>query len=209
MCYGTATDLAELRRKLTRMGILHQRDAAATPQEYCPHQGACWTQYSVTDSDFAGTGIYGYGSTGLGTAELYFEVKMNGAQTISKPVYFSSTRGIKSLTMEGERLYLSSAHPDGRPVSPSTYSPYGPINNIGAGVKTYWRPNGYKSYENTTAWATVVHEATWTDPSSQYPGRWYYFAKCIKLKRQSSGAYYFQGSSALPASPDRGAWTQV
>jgi hypothetical protein len=71
-----------------------------------------------------------------------------------------------------------------------------------------WNPNGYKSYENTTAWASIVHEWTWHDPSSAYPGRWYFYAKSIKLKRQDSGAYFFEGESSLPKTPAGSGWVR-
>lgn len=219
ICDGTASETAALRDKLDRLGLRKKArsataqassaSAAVTPlsvptSSYCPHTGACWAQYSLTDSDFYGTADYGYGTKPLGIISYYFEVKLNGAQTISKPVWFQSSRGLKQVTFEGERLYISAAHPEGNPVSPSTYSVYGPVTNVPAGAQTSWTPSGYKSYENTTQWVSVVHEVTWEDPSSSYPGHWHWYAKSIKAKRIGSGIYYFQGATALPTTPDKG-----
>ena len=207
---GTTQSTAAAQANMASPGVQAQSAGASVTalDENCPRVNACWRQYSVTDSDFLGSGTYGYGKTKLGNALFTFEVKTNGAQSVSKPLYFYSTRGTKTVTMEAERLYTSTAQPAGKPVKPSTYSLYGPISNVSANTRVNWSPNGFKSYENTTAWMTVVHQVTWTDPSSNFPGRWYYFAKSIKAKRQSSGAYYFQGSHSLPTTPDRGSWAQ-
>lgn len=134
---------------------------------------------------------------------------MSGAQSVSKPVYFKSTHGTKTIFMEAERLYTSAAYPQGNAVKPRTYSVFGQINNAAAKIPVYWTPNGYKSYEPTTQWMAISHQVTWTDPSSAYKGRWYFWAKSLKAKRQSNGAYTFQGARVLPSQPERGSWSYV
>jgi hypothetical protein len=200
-CLGTAARAKAAHDRARR--ALGLPDAAAG---YCRVEG-CWTRYSAVSADFAGSGTYGYGKTHLGDVSMYFEVTMNGAQSTSRPVWFESTRGVRDFVIEGDRLYLSSAHPEGKPVSPSKYSFYGPVS-AAAHQRISWNPNGYKSYENTTAWASIVHEWTWHDPSSAYPGRWYFYAKSIKLKRQDSGAYFFESESSLPTTPAGSGWVR-
>ena len=136
---------------------------------------------------------------------MYLEasLRFNGAQSISKPVSFRSSRTVASLLIEGERLYVSSARPEGAPVSPSTFAHY-THGLIAAGDTVRWSPNGYKSFNNTTSWASIVHEWDWTDPN--YPGHWFFYAKSIKAQRQDSGAYYFTGSDNLPADAARGGY---
>lgn len=74
--------------------------------------------------------------------------------------------------------------------------------SAGAGTRVQWLPSGYKSYENTTAYASIVHSFVWKDTSSNYPGRWYFYIKSNKLTRQSSGSYYFLADdSAAPSTP--------
>jgi hypothetical protein len=53
---------------------------------------------------------------------------------------------------------------------------------------------------------TVASEATWEDPSSNYPGSWNMWAKSIKLQKQSSGAYYVQSADSLPKDPKGGGY---
>lgn len=65
-------------------------------------------------------------------------------------------------------------------------------------------PPGYKSYENTTAYASIVHNWVWHDPS--YPGRWFCYAKSVILKRQPSGAYFFTADNNIPTTPADCAW---
>ena len=200
-CFGTVAQAKAARDRARR--ALGLAPAAAG---YCRVEG-CWDRYNARAADFAGSGTYGSGRTHLGNISMYFEVKMSGAKSTSKPVWFESTRGVRDFVMEGDRLYLSSAHPEGKPVSPSQYSHYGPVS-AAAHQKVFWKPNGYKSYENTTAWASIVHEWTWHDPSSAYPGRWYVYAKSIKLRRQSSGAYYFELDKSLPKTPAGSGWVR-
>lgn len=125
---------------------------------------------------------------------------MNGAQSRSRPVRFSSTRGVKDVTIEGERLYLSRSKPAGHPVSPSTFSVYGPVS-ASADKQIEWKPKGYKSYERTVQFATIAHNFVWHDPSSRHPGRWFFYVKSIKLDRQDDGRYDFLDDEALPARP--------
>lgn len=134
----------------------------------------------------------------------YFELKLNEAQSISKPVLFVSNRGVRNLIISGERLYCSSKYPGGAPVDGGkTLSPYGP-HSPAANQKVYWVPNGYKSYENTVAVATIAHQFTWQDPS--FPGTWFFYVKSIKFAKQSGGGYKFESVGSLPSSPDAGGY---
>lgn len=168
---------------------------------HCTAQG-CWDVYSAVDSDFYTTGYFGYGGRTLGTVELYFEVKLTGAQSRSKPVYFIPSTSVRSLEIEGERLYYSSAHPEGKPVRPSTWSAY-THGAVAAGQRVDWRPNGYKGYENTVQHGSVVHEWVWT--KSGYSGDWWLYGKSVKFDRTSS-SYRFGSSTYLGKSPVAAGW---
>ena len=150
----------------------------------------CWYYVANYWAEFSGDGIYGYNGTTLGSTEFFIEVKFSGGSSTSKPFQFESTRGTKQVRASGERLYFSTAHPEGYPVSGgSTYQmwsggPYGAgalVNGFGSG--------GYTAYEGSVAHAGVAHQFDWTDPSSSYPGRWYTFIKSPKFHRNSAGAY--------------------
>ncbi|MGC4744676.1 hypothetical protein ACLQ28_03270 [Micromonospora sp. DT201] len=150
----------------------------------------CWYYVANYWAEFSGDGIYGYNGTTLGYTEFFIEVQFSGGSSTSKPFQFESTRGTKQVRASGERLYFSSAHPEGYPVSGgATYKtwsggPYGAgalVNGFGSG--------GYTAYEGTVPHAGVAHQFDWTDPSSSYPGRWYTFIKSPKFHRNSAGAY--------------------
>ena len=160
---------------------------------------------SITWAEFNGGAYYGYGSTQLGYVTLFIRVIMNGAQSVSNPVRFSSTRGVRDLYIEGERLYLSAAYPGGNSVSPSTWAHVGPFT-VSANTNKFWPSPGYKSYETTVSRATITHEFIWRDPSSNYPGQWWMYVKSDVLHRQSSGAYWFSTDADLPATPVSSGW---
>ncbi|WP_284293482.1 hypothetical protein [Luteimicrobium album] len=159
----------------------------------------CWTLIDTAHTTYSGGVAYGYGTIGLGSAQMYFKVTASGAKTTSYPFWFKATRGTSQTVLEGERFYVSSAHPGGNKESPR--KTFGPkvFGTKSADVSSQWPKPGATTYENTTQWITIVHEASWRDISSAYPGRWYMWAKSYKGHRQSSGAYYFQES--LPSQP--------
>ena len=162
----------------------------------CTVQG-CWHSYATTWSDYVGAGSFGYGDTVLGDADTYFDLNLNGSQSISKPVRFMPSVGVSSVIMEGERLYYSSAQPTGKPVSPSTYSFY-QTGAIGPYQAALWSPNGYKGYENTVSTGGVVHQWTWT--MAEFPGSWWVFAKSVRFHKR--GNIYENGASSdIPNPP--------
>jgi hypothetical protein len=75
---------------------------------------------------------------------------------------------------------------------------------VSAGQQCKWT-SGYKSYNNTTSWASIVHEYSWQDPSSAYPGTWYLYVKSTKLLHSGSN-YLFQKSNSVPVSPASSGW---
>ncbi|MGC5165262.1 hypothetical protein [Luteimicrobium sp. DT211] len=159
----------------------------------------CWTLIDTAHTTYSGAVAYGYGKTGLGSGQMYFKVTASGAKTTSYPFWFKATRGTSQSVLEGERFYVSSAHPGGNKESPR--HAFGPkvFGTRSADISSKWPSPGATTYEKTTQWITIVHEASWRDISSAYPGRWYMWAKSYKGHRQSSGAYYFQKS--LPSEP--------
>ena len=57
--------------------------------------------------------------------------------------------------------------------------------------------------------AAIVHNFVWQASSSQFPGRWFFFAKSNMMERQPSGAYWFaDDATALepPAGSGYVAW---
>lgn len=176
--------------------LAQKADGGGRRVGHCTLAG-CWHRVGPAEAEFSGGGTYGFGKTPLGRVRVFIRIKMNGAQSVSQPVRFRSTRGLGSLTMEGERLSVSKAPPEGTPVPNHTYSIYGP-KKAPADRWVEWKPNGYKSYEKKAKVATIVHNFVWTDPSSEHPGRWYFYVKSIKLRKHESGRYDFQDEKDLP-----------
>jgi hypothetical protein len=100
---------------------------------------------SVTNSEYSATGYLGYGDTQLGKVTLFFQVSLNGRRSVSRPVRFESTIGVRDLVIEGNRLYYDSNWPAGHPVSPSVFAHHSSGNVVG-GELAQWAPNGYKAY---------------------------------------------------------------
>jgi hypothetical protein len=98
--------------------------AATTRTGTCKVEG-CWHTYSATKSDFYGAISYGWGDKNLGTVEVYFEINSSGAELRSKPFWFESTRRLKDLVFEGDRLYLSTKFPGGNSIK-DTWAQYDP-----------------------------------------------------------------------------------
>lgn len=180
---------------------------ADTPAEEggtCNAQG-CWNVYSTTESDFSTTGSYGWEDQ-LGTAKMYFELRLKGAQSISKPVRFQATTAVSSLVFEGERLYYSAAHPEGNGVEDGRTMSFTSPKAHPADAVAQWEPNGYKAYENTVQVGGVVHQWTWT--LYDYPGSWYLWAKSVKFDRHPKSAviYQFNDPFDLAEPPSQAGW---
>jgi hypothetical protein len=204
-CYTTTAAGADAVKQHSRKALgaqaVPQRDLQAAAAAYCT-TGGCWDQIDTARSTYSGTGSYGYGSTALGSTELYFKTTSSGSKTVTYPLWFSSSRGTKSIVLSNEHLYLSTTYPGGNSQDPRKY--YQKSFSTGsAGISSQWSSPG-PGTTDSVAWLSVVSEATWSDPSSRYPGSWYMYAKSIKLKKQSNGSYYVQADNALPSSP-RGA----
>jgi hypothetical protein len=165
--------------------------------------GGCWTRESSVRTTFKGSGWYGYGGTTLGNAEIHFRVALSGFATKSTNVWFRSTRGVRDMVFAGDRLYLSAKYPGGAPVNNGAAYRYYPFGKVAANTTATWL-GGYGSYENTVQYATIVHNYSWKDPSSQYPGRWYFYAKSIRMVKGSNG--YTYPDLTRPASPRGAGW---
>jgi hypothetical protein len=166
---------------------------------YCTVAG-CWDKIDTGHSTFTGTGSYGYGRTKLGDVELYYKVTTRGSRITTYPFWFSSSRGTKDIILSAEYLYLSSRYPGGQSQSPRQYGQKS-FASRAAGISSQWPSPGFDKYDSV-AWVTLAGEATWSDPSSSYPGSWYTWAKSIKMQKQPSGAYYVQADNALPSNPN-------
>lgn len=164
---------------------------------HCSGKG-CWNVYSGTLSDFSGSGYFGHGPATLGKVELYYQVSLNGGQSISKPVQFTATTGVASLEIEGDRLYYSKDHPEGKPVNDGNKFAFYTKRNISAHDTVQWLPNGYKAYEPTVQHGSVAHEWVWT--MAEFPGNWYFYAKSVKFDKTQS-SYRFGSSTYLGDDP--------
>jgi hypothetical protein len=118
---------------------------ASSNEGYCKIQG-CWNVYSEVASGYSATGYFGYGDTQLGEVQLYFEVTLKGAQSVSKPVRFESSAAVVNLIFEGNRLLYTPRYPAGISVGGAGNSHL--AGNIPAGETVQWTPNGYKAYYN-------------------------------------------------------------
>ncbi|MEU7620574.1 hypothetical protein AB0M91_19770 [Micromonospora rifamycinica] len=170
----------------------------------------CYYYSDSTMAYFDGAGQYGYGGTKLGDVYLYVEDYFSGGSSTSKRFQFESTRGIRTINASGERLYFSSTHPEGYPVSGGgTFKTWGAHGPYAAGtLVTAFGSTGYTAYEGSVAWAGIAHQFQWTDPSSAYPGTWYMWWKSPKFQRQSSGQYTVSNPPAMGSSWYGSGWNQ-
>ncbi|MFI6518410.1 hypothetical protein ACIBF1_22840 [Spirillospora sp. NPDC050679] len=166
----------------------------------------CWNVFSTTESNFSANGWFGYNSKTLGTVNFYYDVTLNGGQSVSKPVGFSASIALSSLMFEGDRLYYSPAQPQGKPVRGTNVYNFTNKGAAAPGPTVFWTPNGYKAYENTVQLGSVVHQATWT--VSGYPGHWYLFGKSVRFHLTSS-SYRFGEADDLGSTPTEAGWNPV
>lgn len=157
---------------------------------YCKVSG-CWYVNSVTDSEYSATGYFGYGDTQLGKVTLFFRVRLTGVVSVSKPVRFESTIGVRDLVMEGNRLYYDKKWPAGHPVSPSVFAHHS-CGNVTGGKLAQWTPNGYKAKPAAVSVGSVWHQWSWQ--MAGYPGTWYFYATSVLIHRISHGGVYHFGS---------------
>jgi len=157
----------------------------------------CWYIGTATYAYFVGSGSYGYGGTKLGDTDFYIEDHLiGGGNTRSRPFRFESTRAVYRVLAEGERLYFSSAQPQGAPVSGGTYNQWGWSGPYAANqLVQCFGSAGYTAYEATVAHGGIVHQYNWSD--TQYPGRYYLWVKSPKFHRQSNGNYRFDSTPQM------------
>jgi hypothetical protein len=189
---------------ITSGALTADATAVAASTGYCTYLG-CWTNFTSSNTNFVGGGYYGYGTTTLGSSHLVFEVNIAGYGTTSKPFNVYTTRGTKNTSLSGERLYLSATYPGGKGVNGGLSYRTSPCGARAAYVSCQWAATaGFGTYENTAQKITISREASWTDPSSAYPGRWYFYAKSIIMN--ISGGQYVTSGVNLPATPALGGW---
>lgn len=172
-------------------------DAPVQHRVFCNIEG-CWNVADSTHASWEGGGYYGYGATTLGNVDLYFKVTISGFNTYSYPVRFKSTRGVRNLFIEGERLYISSTYPGGNGVSNgASWAHIGPYS-VSAGSTKSWASPGYKSRETTARTISIVHMWTWSDPSSSYPGKWWVYTKSNKAYWHDVGYRFIDDDDNYP-----------
>lgn len=186
--------------------------AKASPGDPVPLDGWCQSIPDPTgcfyvNSDLISsysdvTGFYGFNDTQIGSADLSFNMRLNGAQSVSQPI-FSSSAYAKSIVFEGERLYISAAYPEGKGVNGGdSYAFYNAGSHDADGVSS-WQPNGYKYYENTVAHGAVVHEVSWQD--GNYPGTWYVYLKS-PIFDMTRSSYRLTTAQNVPDDPAGSGW---
>jgi hypothetical protein len=149
----------------------------------------CWYEYNASRVEIDVTGAYGYGRTILGDITSLMTDTFNGGQSTTSPFWMSSTRDVADWACSGERIYFSTAHPNGASIDNgiSFQSDNGGAMPAYATIRCFGG-NGYTYYEGTDAWAGVAHQFQWHDPS--YPGTWWFAVMSPKFQHQSSGAYF-------------------
>ena len=190
------------------LGLPPAEPAGGTQEllSYCNIEG-CWDVVDSTHATWYGSGYYGYGDQQLGKVHLDFKVTLNGYQTISYPVRFESTRGVRNLYVEGERLYLSATYPGGNSVlGGDTWAHVGPYT-VSANTKKTWPYPGYKSYEKTASRISIVHQWTWMDPSSSYPGKWWLWTKSNVAYWKDVGYRFLVDDDNRPTNPSDAGYT--
>lgn len=173
--------------------------ARATSAGYCTLAG-CWSQIDLWHASFSGEGSYGYGTVPLGQVEMYFQTEITGASLRTRPFWFKSTRGTRSVVLSTEDLYISAGQPQGAPQNPRLYAQRPAVNASAASIVSW--PSPGKAWPNAVSGVSNVAEVTWSDTSSKYPGSWYMWAKSVKMGRQSNGGYQFVGVTHVPTAPN-------
>jgi hypothetical protein len=192
-------------QRLASTGAISDTQAAAAG--FCRPHG-CWTPVSAFETLFTGGGPYGFGKTALGTVHLSFVVKVRGFQTESRPFSAYTTRGTRNTVLVAERLYISPARPGGNSVNGGATRRTSPCGARNGSQSCLWGGNfrlGYASFENTAREISIVHEVTWTDRSTAFPGRWVFYGKSITMRKTGSG--YASTRTGLPGLPVRGSWS--
>ena len=178
-------------------------DVGLPASRYCKISG-CWHVSSVTNSEYSATGYFGYGDRQLGKVTLFFQVSLNGRQSVSKPVRFESTIGVRDLVIEGNRLYYDSNWPAGHPVSPSVFAHHS-SGNVTGGKLAQWTPNGYKAFPPPAYVGSVWHQWSWQ--MAGYPGTWYFYATSVLIYRINQGSiYHFGSDEELGQNPAGSGW---
>jgi len=172
------------------VGALSSRGVAGAASGHCkPHQSWCWTLKPGSGrSTWMGSFKYGFGRKRLGIADVFYEVALNGRESVSKPVRFISTGRVRNVITEGDRLFYDSNHPAGQPITPRVdESHLHHPANVPARSAVEW-PGGYDAFEKAPVhYGAVIH--TWTWNVAGYSSTWFVFGKSIH--------YYFRGKRAF------------
>lgn len=176
---------------------------AADPHGHCTVQG-CWSILDDYTASYVGGGPYGFGGTTLGDARIYFKVNARGSRIVVGPIWFRSSRGAARVQLSVEVLYTSKARPGGTSQKPMQSDALTHVGILAAGTLFTW-PRPFPYWYDKVQKPTVVVEATWHDPSSAYPGRWYMYGKSILFQRGGNGQYFLP-TDAVPKDPAGGGW---
>lgn len=173
---------------------------------YCLTTG-CWYKSSNIEASISVRGWYGYGSTSLGTANLWTTDKINVYEVITKPQSkVTSPRSTYNNKWVTQRYWAtgSSTNPGG-PVDPPVYRQSGwfsACGGCGADFAPVYLSDKSSGYEYT------MHSIRWSDPI--YPGTWYINAKSVRMALSTNGTgYYFMGdwdTPSLIATPLASGW---
>jgi hypothetical protein len=197
MCLGTGSTPS-----VTEGAATTQQSVTAAAAGFC-NIAVRWFRTGPAEAQAEGCGPYGYGKETLGTASFTTVWKINGGTIVSNPTYMTSTRNMKDVLIEGDRLYLSDKHPEGAQVDGGSKRGYYGPHRVSAGDQYKWVPKGYSSFENTVKVTSQVNEFIWHD--DQYPGRWFVYFKSI-VADKSGATYKFRANEALPTDASKGGY---
>ena len=164
----------------------------------------CWTRIDSAHAEYGGTGTYGWGSTTLGDATLYFKVTLTGFHVTTYPVNFSAQRAFKNTVLSTEKLQWTTTATAGKSMSPRLFNTYSGCGTKAGGTSCQWPSPGVDHYINTVSTLTVAGQATWSDTSSAYPGSWSMWGKSIKVYKNGTVNNLFDCYTCLPTSPAGG-----
>jgi hypothetical protein len=168
---------------------------------YCNSSG-CYKRYNDFYADFVSNrGSWGYGPKVLGYEDHQVEWRLSGAQMRARPVYYRNSVDTIDVVLSGNLLNAAPGRP-GDAVD-GTFGFY-LAGKVTAGVRAGWRPNGYKSYDQSSFDHVQAMEFSWRHPD--YPGTWYAWVKSPNATSPNKDVYRFRGVDQLPAQPFGGGY---
>lgn len=169
-----------------------------------------WNENPFRHSEFDGFGPYGYGSTTLGTMTTYvLDTLLSSTSLKIENQSKWASRGSNSNSWYDVLYFVNSTYPYGKICGSSQQS--AGVNKA-ANSTFSWAPIYFDARNCGISTQAVFHRITWRDPSSAYPGRWYFFSKSAKYTFELGYQLHFIGSVDTPSAPlggDGAGWQNV